>query len=472
MTQRTKQSKFEDNRSNFVDIKRGRTEIAAKKWTEKDLALNSGQKSIKKFEGKDKPKIGIEEFMELADTWGYSVSASAKIKKIIKKENIPAPHLARYYNPGKSKVDKLEEYAVELFGARYALGVNSGTSALNAAYVGCGIGPGDEVIVPGYTFFATVAEVVAAKAIPVIAEVDDSLTLDPEDVEKKITSSTKAIVPVHMVGNCSDMDAIMKIAKKHNLIVIEDNAQACGGKYKDRFLGTIGNAGCFSLSTFKITGAGEAGLVLTNDEWIYTKVKSYHDTAACWRPDRYAREQRVGELFCGQNYRMSELEGSVNLVQLKKTESQAKRFNTNMRRILAAVKEFKNIRPRQSNDIYGDVGNSLIFLAAERSLASKIAGALQAEGVPAGARGTKAARDWHLYCYWEHILEQKTSTPEGCPFTCSYYKGKLPEYSVDMCPNTLTLIDSAVYITINQWWTARDCRNVANAINKVFIVYA
>jgi len=156
-----------------------------KKYTRKDLSLYGGEKSIKEFKGKEKPKIGVEEFLELADTWGYSASTIAKIKEIIEKEEIPSPHLVRYYNPRPSKVKALEEYAKKLFGVRYVLAVNSGTSALSAAYVGCGIGPGDEVIVPGYTFFATAAEVVAVKAIPVIAEVDDSLTIDPEDVEKR-----------------------------------------------------------------------------------------------------------------------------------------------------------------------------------------------------------------------------------------------------------------------------------------------
>lgn len=440
-------------------------------YTEKDLALNGGTKVVQGFRGRQEPKIGSEEFIELVDTWGYSQKAVAEIKAIIEKENISTPHLARYYGSRSSKVKELEEYAKTLFGVQHALAVNSGTSALSAAYIGCGIGPGDEVIVPGYTFFATAAEVVAVKAIPVIAEVDDSLTLDPKDVERKITPQTKAIVPVHMVGNCSNMDAIMKIAGKHNLKVIEDNAQSCGGKYKGRWLGAIGDAGCFSLSTFKITGAGEGGMVITNDERIYVRATSYHDTAACWRPNRYAPERFPGELFCGQNYRMSELEGSVILVQLKKTKAQAERYNTNMRRIINEVKKYKKVKPRRSNDLYGDVGYNLVFLAETPELAGKLVAALEAEGVHAWDRGGKTSRDWHIYAYWEHILEQKTATPEGCPFKCPYYKGKLPDYSMDMCPNTLDLVNRALHVSIDQWWTADDCREVAKAINKVFSVY-
>jgi len=440
------------------------------RYVEKDLALMGGRKAIEGFRGKPWPKIGVQEFLELADTWGYNPSTISKIKEIVEKEEVPSPHLARYYNPKKSKVKELEEYACELFGVSHALAVNSGTSALNTAYVASGIGPGDEVIVPGYTFFATAAEVVAARAIPVIAEVDDSLTINPEDIEKKVTRYTKAIVPVHMVGNCSDMDPIREIAEKHDLVVIEDNAQSCGGRYKGKFLGTIGNMGCFSLSSYKITGGGEGGLVVTNDEWLYIRAQSQHDTAACWRPDRYAKERRPGELFCGQNYRMSELEGSVILVQLRKTEEQAKRYNTNMRRVLEGVDGYRKVVPRRSNDIEGDVGYSLIFLAEDKALAGKLAQALQAEGVSAGARGTKEARDWHIYSYWEHILERKTPTPEGCPFTCPYYEGEI-HYSPDMCPNTVDLVDRAIYVRIDQWWTKQDCEEVAGAINKVFSVY-
>jgi 8-amino-3,8-dideoxy-alpha-D-manno-octulosonate transaminase len=436
------------------------------------LAIEGGTRAVPAFEGRGRPKIGVEEFLSLAGLWGYSREAREKIRRIVEREaGLPTPHLARYYNPRPSRVARLEAYARKLFGVNHALAVNSGTSALNAAYVACGIGPGDEVIVPAYTFFATAAAVVTARAIPVIAEIDDSLTIDPEDVERKITPRTKAMVPVHMVGNCSDMDRLMEIARKHRLLVIEDNAQSCGGRHQGRFLGTIGDMGCFSLSSYKITGSGEGGLVVTNDEWLYIRACSQHDTAACWRPDRYARERRPGELFCGQNYRMSEMEGATNLVQLRKTAAQARRYNTNLRRIAAGLEQFRDTRLRRSNDPLGDVGYTLILLAKDRPAADKIAAALDAEGVPAGARGTKSARDWHIYQYWEQILEQKTATPEGCPFTCAYYQGPLPAYSADMCARSAELVDRAVFVYVNQWWTAKDCRNVAAAVNKVCGVY-
>jgi len=442
---------------------------------ERNLAVNGGAKAITGFEAKQGGrglKVGLDEFIALADLWGYSEVAQDKIREILAAEDEQVnPQLARYYNPRPSRTAAMEARARELFGVNYALGVNSGTSALMAAYVACGIGPGTEVIVPGYTFYATAAAVVAAKGIPVIAEIDDSYTLDPEDVERKITPRTKAIVPVHMAGCCANMDAIMDIARRYDLIVVEDNAQSCGGKYKGRYLGTIGNMGCFSLSSYKVVGAGEAGLVLTNDEWLYIRAQSQHDTAACWRPDRYARERRPGELFCGENYRMSEMEGAVNLVQLGQMEAQAQRYNTAMRRVLAGLEEFPKTKPRRSNDPAGDLGYAIILTAESREAAGKLAEALKAEGVPAGARGTRSSRDWHIYSYWEQILEQKTATAEGCPFTCPYYDGPLPNYSPDMCPRAADLFDRAVWISVNQWWSENDCRNVAAAVNKVCRVY-
>jgi 8-amino-3,8-dideoxy-alpha-D-manno-octulosonate transaminase len=406
--------------------------------------------------------------MALAETWGYSPAARRQVRRILAPEADKAtPLLTRYYNPRPSRVAMLEARAREVFGVKYALAVNSGTSALTAAYVAAGIGPGDEVIVPAYTFFATAAAVVAAKALPVIADVDDSLTLDPDDVARKITPRTRAIVPVHMVGHACDMRRLLALARRHRLLVIEDNAQACGGRYRDRLLGTLGDLGCFSISSYKITGAGEGGLVLTNDEWLYTRAQNQHDTAACWRPDRYAVERRPGELFCGQNYRMSELEGTVNLVQIGKTVDQARRYNTNMRRIADALGPFRDTRLRRSNDPAGDVGYALALLARDRQAASRLAEALAAEGVPCGARGTKTARDWHLAGYWEHLVGHKSASKEGCPFTCPYRQAPPPDYAPAGCARSVDLVNRAVFVHVNQWWTAGDCRRVAAAVNKV-----
>lgn len=435
------------------------------------LAMNGGPKAVPAYEGVGQPKIGVEEFMELADTWGFSEETKAAIRAAIEKESIPSPMLSRYYNPRPSKVKALEELCQELFDVPYVLAVNSGTSALNTAYVAAGIGPGCEVIVPAYTFFATVAEVVTARAIPVIADIDESLTLDPADAERKITPRTKAIVPVHMNGTCADMDAILSLARRHHLMVIEDTAQACGASYKGRRLGTIGDLGCFSISSYKIVGGGEAGLVMTHDPFLYMRAQNNHDTGACWRPDRYATEREKGELFCGYNYKMSELEGAVCLAQMRKMPERVKRWQQAKRRVVARLRRFKGITFQQVRDPDGEVGNFFVFFAPEPKMALTLTEALRAEGIRASARGDRMARDWHIYAFWEHILERKSASPDGCPWTCEKNAPFLPEYAPDMCPRALDLLSRAVFVPIDLWWTEKDCSQVAAGINKVLGAY-
>ena len=436
--------------------------------TQTQLAVNGGTPAVTGLESPSQPKVGVEEFMELADTWGFGEEARRKIHEAIKDEDIGGgPHLTRYYNPRPSKVDAMEAEVREFLGCEYALALHSGTSALETAYVAAEIGPGCEVIVPGYTFFATAAAVVSAKGIPVIAEIDESLTIDPADIARKITPRTKAIVPVHMIGTVCDMDPIMALANEHDLVVIEDVAQACGAQYGGKRCGTIGDLGCFSISSYKYIGAGEAGLVVTDDERLHIRALNHHDTGACWRPDRYAEERFEGELFCGTNYRLSELEGAVNLVQFRKAEARIGRSRRVYKNVVSHLRPHRDIVPQQVRDLEGHVGYTLAFFAADASHAERLAEALRAEGIGGSVFASGGARDWHIYEYWEHILEQKSATPEGCPFTCPYYEGPLPPYAEDMCPKTLDLMSRGIRIGLSEWWTESDCRQIAEAINKV-----
>ena len=332
-------------------------------------------------------------------------------------------------------------------GAKHVLAVNSGTSALIASLVAAGVGPGDEVIVPAYTFFASASAIVVAKAIPVITEIDETLTLDPAAVEKAITKRTKAIMPVHMLGLPSKMDALRAIARKHKLVIIEDTAQAFGGKYHGQYLGTLGDLGCISLDAYKVIGTGEGGLVLTNDEWMYTKAQSYHDAAACWRPDRFARERKPGELFCGENYRMPELCAAVGIAQLRKLDWINERTRAIWKQLRAEIRLPSCAKWVEANDEEGVCGYTLGVLFENNAQAtSAINAGIGLGGLAAG--DTKGVRDWHVYWNWEHILEQKTATPEGCPFKCPLV-GKLPAYSTDMCPTTRDIMRRLAVIGIS-----------------------
>ncbi len=377
-------------------------------------------------------------------------------------------YLFRYYGPedSPSKVRQLELEFAALVGTKYALAVNSCTSALISSLVAVGVGPGDEVIVPGYTFFASAAAVIAAKGIPIIAEVDDSLTLDPKDFEAKITPKTKAVIPVHMRGAPCDMSSIMAVARKHDLKVVEDVAQACGGSYQGARLGSFGHCNTFSLQYHKIVTSGEGGLVVTNDELLYDRAQAYHDTAACWRPDRFALPRYEGEVFPGANFRMSELAGAVALAQIRKLDSLLRLMRQNKNRIKNQIADLPGITFRRLNDPAGDTAVALIFFLPESRLTAKFNEALQAEGVASACIYDKGIPDWHIYAHWKHIIDKVSATPEGCPYTCPYY-GKTIEYSEDMCPNTLDYLSRSIHIDIPPQMTDEDCDMVAKGIRKV-----
>ena len=367
------------------------------------LASEGGPKAVTKL-GPFPSKLGREELWELIDLWEFSPDNKQRIKEILEHEaNIEGPHLFRYYNPKPSRVAAAEEAMRELIGTKYCLAVNSCTSALIASYRALGIGAGDEVIVPAYTFFASAAGVAACNGIPVIAEVDDSLTLDPEAAERAMTRRTKAIVVVHMRGAAGQMDALLDLAKRKGLPLVEDVAQAGGGSFQGKRLGSIGAMGCFSFDHYKVMSSGEGGFVTTDDEWLYTRAQSWHDTAACWRPDRFARERREGELFAGENYRMSELQGAVAIAQIRKTDGMLAGYRRARDLILAGIDKFPGLRFRRLTDPAGDTAICLIMFLPNPDVTRRAIEELHAEGVPAGGVYDSKVRDWHIYTYWEHM---------------------------------------------------------------------
>ena len=379
-------------------------------------------------------------------------------------------YLFRYYGPEDfpSKVNAFEKAFAAHIGARHCLAVTNCTSALISSLVAVGAGPGDEVIVNGYTFFASCAAIVAAKAIPVVCEIDDSLTMDPDDLERKITPHTKAVIAVHMRGAPCDMDRITAVCRKHNLKLIEDVAQACGGFYKGKRLGTFGEIGCFSFQYHKIITAGEGGACVTDDPLLYDRLMGYHDTAACWRPDRFGEERYRGELFCGVNYRMSELTGAVMLAQLGRLEGLLARMRANKKRIKDQIRDMNGLIFRRLNDEAGDTAICLMFAVKDRGKLAAFVEALQAEGVAAAGVFDKGIPDWHIYSHWKHVIQQATPTPDGCPYRCPHYKGDAPaHYSADMCPRTNELLGAMVHLDIPPQLTERDCDMIAMGIRKV-----
>ena len=413
-------------------------------------------------------KIHKEELLELLDLWEFAPGIKEKIVKLVQQNagELKGPHLFRYYNPRPSKVRAAEQEMARFIGVKYALAVNSCTSALIAALRALGIGMGDEVIVPAYTFFASAAAIGACNAIPVITDVDDTLTLDPADVERRITPRTRAMIVVHMRGMPAQMDQLMAIGRKHNLPVIEDVAQAAGGSYHGKMLGSIGTMGCFSFDFYKILNSGEGGFITTNDQWLYTRAQSWHDCAACWRPDRFASEQREGELFCGENYRMSELQGAVALAQIRKAGHYIRGYRTAKQQIIRDLRLPADVKLQRVADPGGDTGICLILFLFSVEKTKSALKAMQDEGIPAGGIYDQKIKDWHVYAHWEHILGQKAVARDGLPWT-GVKPDELPEYSRDMCPQCIDYLSRAILIDIHWEYSKRDCHAIAAGINKV-----
>lgn len=336
----------------------------------------------------------------------------------------------------KAKVWNLEKKVAGYTGVKYCLAVNSGTSALLTALSALGIGPGDEVIVPGYTFIASISSIIYARAIPVLCEIDESLTVDPADIEAKITPRTKAIMPVHMLGNPCDMDAIMKIAQKNNLLVIEDCAQAFGASYQGKKLGSIGHIGIFSFNIFKTISAGDGGAVVTNDENFYRRAFAFHDQGHS--PLRQGVE--VGKRpFIGLDFRMTELTAAVLLAQLKKLDGIIKTLHRKKSHFKEKISRCREFTFRKLNDHAGECATLLTVIFPTKEKARKVAQLLDTTTVDQSG--------WHVYSNMEHILNQLTVTAEKCPFTCPHYKAEMKYYK-GMLPRTDDILSRSINISI------------------------
>jgi dTDP-4-amino-4,6-dideoxygalactose transaminase len=439
------------------------------------LGLQGGMKAVSRIEGKGEPKIGIEEFMSVVDRFGVSPTGQKRIRGILKQEDWGAgPFLANYYSGLKqTKVQAYEAMARRVFGVPHAIATSSGTGALHAAFVAAGVGPGTEVICPAIGFIATAQAVVLARGVPVFCDVDTSLAMDPAKIEARITPRTVAIAPTAVMGSVCNMGGIMAVARKHKLRVVEDCAQSCGARWHGRRVGTFGDLGCFSIAAYKIVGGGEGGLVLTKDKRLWERASQLVESGGLWRPERFAAPRYDGELFCGANYRLSELEAAIDVVQLGRLDPMVKRFRSVKQRVLRGLKTYREIVPQKLNDPDGEVGYLLRFFPESAELAERITAALKAEGISCSTRGRKAGPDWHIYSYMYPVITRSVAAGDNCPLTCPVYRerGGRAKYARGDCPVADDLFDRMVSVNLNQWYSVRDCRNVAAGINKVLSAY-
>jgi 8-amino-3,8-dideoxy-alpha-D-manno-octulosonate transaminase len=377
-------------------------------------------------------------------------------------EVLRSKRLFRYYGPyeGPSKAAELEEAFATFMGVRHAQAVTSGTAALITGLHAVGVGPGDEVIIPAYTWIASAAAVVAAGAVPVVAEVDETLTLDPKDVARRITPQTKAIMPVHMRGAPCRMEELLSLARRHGLKVVEDVAQADGAGYRGRRLGTLGDVGCFSLQFNKIITSGEGGMVVAGDEETWKRALMYHDVIGGLH---FPRDERI----CGVNFRLSELQAAVALVQLRRLDGLLEAMRERKRLLragLEAVVARKGLAFRELADPDGDAAVALVFYGHDPENAQAIAHALRAENVDAGVLYSPDEPDYHVYAHWTPILEQRTWSAEGGPWRRARREIR---YSTDMCPRSLDLLGRAVHMDVSPLLTNEDVEETLEGANRV-----
>lgn len=371
--------------------------------------------------------------------------------------------LFRYYGPDfQRKVEAFEAALCAQLGVAHAVATSSGTAALRSALAALGVGCGDEVIVPAFTFIATVNAVVSMGAVPVFAEVDASLNLDPTRLESVVSERTAAIIPVHLENVGADMDPIMAIARRHELGVVEDVAQSMGATYKGRALGGIGDLGAFSLQLEKNVTAGEGGAVTSNDHDLWLRAARFHDQGGQFvTSGGGGRGGELDEPFLGENLRMTELAGAIAEVQVGKLAGLLAAMRTNKRRILDGIGTLPGMELRRTPDPDGDGSSSITWFAPEPTLTVRMVAALRAEGIPA-----VQFYDGRPVYANPAVLARRTASNKGGPWHCHEHPCHVT-YEMGMCPQTEALVARNVTVGVGALYDEADCADVAAAVVKV-----
>jgi len=341
--------------------------------------------------------------------------------------------LFRYSSPD-SQCERFERRWAEYVGVKEATMTASGTDALRAALAGLGIGPGDEVIVPACTYMATALAVVAVGAIPVIVDIDESITLDPAAFEKAIGPNVKAVIPVHMWGLPCDMDAIMPIAAKHGIHVVEDACQGVGGAYKGKMLGSFGKISAFSFNYYKNISSGEGGAIVTDDEDAMFRARCLNECCRFYWDGRDPNR----DIFCGAGSRASEIEGALMNAQLDRLP---KLIETLRAQKIRALKDTADagLKPIKHNSLEWECGIQLMYQLPTAEAAeqfNKLAG-----GVIAGKTGR------HVYTEWDPILRHRGAHhPAMDPFKMRENQGLRMDYTPEMCETSLDILNRTVML--------------------------
>ena len=340
--------------------------------------------------------------------------------------------LFRYHD--QSECGRFEKRYADYLGARYVHQTASGTHALTAALIGVGVGPGDEVAVPAHTYMATAIAVLACGAIPIIVDIDESVTINPEALEDAIGPQTRAVIPVHMWGLVCDMRAIMRIARKHKLLVIEDACQCVGGAYRGRKVGTIGDAGAYSFNYFKNMTCGEGGAVVTRNRKTSQRARCAIDSCGFYWTGRKHDEQP----FASNGARASEIEGAMMNAQLDRIDSFTRPMRKQKARVTkAAAKAGLCIAPAHSPD--DECGMMNVFQLPDAKAAETFAG--RVGGVIAGRTGR------HTFTEWDQVLSKRGAHhPALDPYKLPANRRCRRTYPKSLCRTSLDILARTVMV--------------------------
>lgn len=359
------------------------------------------------------------------------------------------------------KVAALEREFAAWMRVKYALAVNSGTSALQAALAALQVGPGDEVIIPAWTWHSCWHAVVLAGALPVCAEIDESFNLDPSRVEGLITPKTKVLMCVHLQGNPADMDKLLAVARRHGLKVLEDVSQAVGASYKGKPLGSMGDIAAASLQVNKTISAGEGGMVYSNDAALMERAVRYHDVGG-YRP---VHQEWLGaarmDPMPGSNFRMTEFTGGVLLAQVRKLDRIAGDIRKVARRVYEGIADLEGLKTRLLPDAAGELGAGVYVDLGTREAREKFLAAMRAENVPAAGPAGSVVLPVQPYA------EKKLTVHPAWPsFTSA--RGKAIQYGAASCPRTLDILGRFGGVLLDPGYTEADTRDIVAAFRKVY----
>jgi len=372
----------------------------------------------------------------------------------------------RWYAGADSKVLAFEREFAARMGTKYVVAVTSGTAALHTALAALQIGPGDEVILPAWTWHSCFNTIVMMGALPVIAEIDESFNIDPADIERHITPQTKAIMAVHLQGTPCAMDRVLEIARKHKLKVIEDCAQSVGASYKGRPLGSLGDIGIYSLQMNKTITAGEGGAVVTNNPEIFERAARFHDLGGLRGPHQTLLGGKPAlDWLVGTNFRMSELTGGVLLAQTRKLDRIVGSVRANAARVYEGIRDLPDLKPRRLPDPQGELGSAIFLDFGSRARCDKFLAAMKAENVTASRPGGSV-----ILPTLPHIIAKKTIHAAWPSFQTA--RGKAMRYGPETCPRTIDILGRFGGVLMDPRYTRRDLGDIIAAIRKVYPVVA